>query len=307
MTLACSSRETQNREEPGPSVQKKEITLPDIPAILTAPLDRANYLIEHYWDHFDFRDTLYTHLPGITEQAFADYIYTLPHANKNKAVTEIKNLLKKAEAEKTGSMYRYFLTLFDKYVRDPNSPLRNEEFYIPVAEYIISDNRSDEAEKERAKFRMEIMLKNRVGEPASDFAYTLASGKTGTLYQIQADYILLLFYNPDCHACAEVIETIKTSTDIQLAKERKKLKILAFYPDKDLEIWKKHLADIPSDWTNGYDREQVVENTRLYDLKAIPSLYLLDRDKQVILKDADIRTVEEKLPSLLQGTNLTPR
>lgn len=298
--LVCGGQPARPAEAQRPADQDKEFRLPDIPATLTTPLDRANYLVEHYWDHFDFRDTLYTHLPAVTEQAFADYISVLPHARQEKVVTEIKSFLKKAEAEHTGCMYRYFLALFGKYLRDADSPFRNEEYYIPVAEYIISDNRSDEAEKERAKYRLEMMLKNRIGEPASDFTYTLASGETGTLYQIEAGYILLLFYNPDCHACAEMIEAIKASADIQRAKGRKELKVLAFFPDKDLAIWERHRNDIPADWINGYDHGLVVGNTRLYDLKAIPSLYLLDRDKKVILKDTDLRIVEEKLQGLLQ-------
>lgn len=46
----------------------------------------------------------------------------------------------------------------------------------------------------------------------------------------------------------------------------------------------KALPDMPEGWTVGTDRE-AVKTGALYDLKAMPSLYLLDGQKRVLLKD----------------------
>jgi len=40
----------------------------------------------------------------------------------------------------------------------------------------------------------------------------------------------------------------------------------------------------------------------LYDLRAIPNLYLLDKEKRVIMKDAMPHLLEERLLSFLQNT-----
>lgn len=52
----------------------------------------------------------------------------------------------------------------------------------------------DEVNKIRPAHLLELALKNRVGEPAIDFTYTLADGKTGTLYNVKADlsFVILL-------------------------------------------------------------------------------------------------------------------
>jgi hypothetical protein len=42
----------------------------------------------------------------------------------------------------------------------------------------------------------------------------------------------------------------------------------------------------PEEWYNGFDPDCVIRNTGLYNVRAIPSLYLLDAEKKVILKDA---------------------
>lgn len=39
----------------------------------------------------------------------------------------------------------------------------------------------------------------------------------------------------------------------------------------------------------------MIDQKNLYDLKAIPTLYLLDKDKTVLLKDATAEEIEEYL------------
>ena len=41
----------------------------------------------------------------------------------------------------------------------------------------------------------------------------------------------------------------------------------------------------PKEWYNGYDPDYVIRTDVLYNVRAIPSLYLLDKDKNVIMKD----------------------
>ncbi|WP_255491348.1 DUF5106 domain-containing protein [Dysgonomonas sp. ZJ279] len=291
----CSSGHTKEGEASSEGEKKREFVMISIPANITTPKDRGDFLVAHYWDNFDFSDTVYTNLPQITEQAFVNYIEVLPLTERNIAATSIQKLLGEAEKEETGRMYSYFKELSEKYLYDPNSPLRNEELYIPVAEYIVTDSKTNDSDKERIKFDLDMMYKNRIGEKATDISYTLQSGKKGTLYNIEGNYTIVLFYNPDCHACAEIISYIKASPTLNNKLEDKSLAILALYPDKDLEIWEKHLNDIPSNWVNSYDKEQIVMNKKQYDLKAIPTLYLLDKDKKIILKDANIQEIEKYL------------
>ena len=64
------------------------------------------------------------------------------------------------------------------------------------------------------------------------------------------------------------------------------LKILAIYPDEQLDEWYKHLAEMPAKWINGYDKGSLIERENLYSLRAIPALYLLDKNKCVLVKDS---------------------
>jgi hypothetical protein len=293
-----ASRQTEATDTPE---KVHTFTLPSIPVSIAASSDRADYLVTHYWDHFDFTDTAYLHLPDVTEQAFVDYLDVLPYVS-SPAVTEqsVRQLLAKAEQEESGRMYGYFLELLAKYLYEPNSPFRDDERYIPVVHYVIADTRSDEAEKIRMRTALEGLMKNRPGSVAADFAYVLPGGRQGRLHGVKADCTLLMFYNPDCHACAEIIASIRQSSVIGRLHGNGTLAILLFYPDEDLEIWQAHRADIPPNWINGYDRQTRVKDSGIYDLRAIPTLYLLGRDKTVLLKDVNFDRIEHFLKEKFQ-------
>lgn len=56
----------------------------------------------------------------------------------------------------------------------------------------------------------------------------------------------------------------------------------------------RYREQIPASWINAYDDGCVLREKGLYDLSAIPSLYLLDAQKRVLVKDAtDVALVEE--------------
>jgi len=54
------------------------------------------------------------------------------------------------------------------------------------------------------------------------------------------------------------------------------------YIDRDFKVWFSHLK-VPQKWIHG--RDEYLYKNAVYDLKAVPSIYLLDKTKKVILKD----------------------
>lgn len=294
LCTACGNSKANGASQDGvPADTITAFTLPPIPPMLNTPELRADFLVRHYWDNVNLADTNYVHHPDITEQAWVDYIDVLKIVPAKTADAAIKDLFVKAETAKTS--YLYLADLADKYLYDPNSPMRNEELYISVLDVLIASPTLDETEKIRPQGRRELAQKNRVGTKAIDFAYTLASGKNGTLHNITAPYTLLFINNPGCHACAETIDALKNAPAISQGISQKKIQILSLYPDEELDEWRKHLSDFPAEWIYGYDAKQTISEKNLYDLKAIPTLYLLDQNKMVLLKDVTAAEIDQYL------------
>lgn len=286
------SEDSLKREQ---AIVPDTFVLPHIPDEMTNSDACAEYLVMHYWDRFDFSDEKLTLRPEITEQAFVEYINIFFYVPFDKVKESLNYTLKNAEANKT--MYTYFCTLFDKYFYDANSPFRNEEFYIPVLQELVNSEILSETDKSRYRFQFEMVMKNRMGETANDFAYTLASGKSKRMHSIKSEYLVLMFSNPECATCASVTNVLTKSVTLNKAFSMNSpthtmITVLTVYPDADIDKWKSCLPQMPANWIHSYDKETTITKQKLYDIKAIPTLYLLDKDKKVILKDTSIEAIE---------------
>ena len=279
-----------------PSDFEATFPLPDIPVMLTDPQEETNYLAKHYWDLFPFDDTSLIVQPEITEQGLVDYIQLLNSIPNAHAENSLQIMLNKAKVEPT--MYSHFASLFEKYLYDPNSPFRNDELYIPVVENLLQSGLLSETKQEIYNFQHEMILKNRRGTTATDFVYTLANGDKGNMHDLQSNYLIVFITNPDCPTCAQVTQAMSESTvlrDIFSLNNSytKMLTVLNLYPDSNIEEWRKALPNMPQkNWVNAYDEGTIMTSKRLYDIKAIPTLYLLDKNKQIILKDTSLEEIE---------------
>jgi len=276
---ACTGRQQQ---------QQQPAADPDIsqsaPRRMTVK-EQIDHLRWHYWDDFDFSDTLFLKRADTLQMlnAYAKYIENLLVIDPMDTAP-LDSLMRKASVSRP--MLDYFAWLGSKVVHgDPDSPFRNDEFYIAILQSVLASPYYDKYERIGPEYELKLTSQNRIGHRANDFRYTLASGETGTLYGLEAEYVLLFINNPGCPGCRQIRETILASPMLTEMIERGRLKVLALYPDEDLTEWKKYRAEIPQTWINAYDAGCKIRKNDVYDLSSIPSLYLLDRDKRVLVKN----------------------
>ncbi len=291
---ASDSADTAEAAGPG-----KTYVLPKVPGMISDPEEQARYLAQHFWDSFDFADTTNIGNADYTEQAFTNYVQVLLNIPHEVGDESIRAMFRKAAADK--DMFQHFAELSEKYLFEPNSPFRDDEYYITVLESVLANPSLDQWERIRPGEQLRMALKNRAGTPAADFRYTLESGATGTLYGLKAPYTLVFINNPGCTACKETMQQVQASPMLTQLIGDGTVKVLAIYPDEDLAEWHKYAPHMPQGWINSYDKQLKMKKDELYDLKAIPTLYLLDTDKTVMLKDVmSIPLIEETIYNDLQ-------
>lgn len=265
------------------------------PAMLT-PEQQAGYLNEHFWDTFDFADTLFLAEADTMQMMTSFALYVQQFVPDSLAAESMSRLFEKAAVSKP--MLEYFAMLAENVLHDPNSQFRNDELYIPVLETVLASDLLDKYERMPYEYDLEIARQNRIGRKANDFRYTLASDRSARMYDIRADYLLLFISNPGCPMCRDVRERIKASKVLTDLVGQGRMKVLVIYPDADLKSWREHLPEYPESWINAYDYGREITKQRLYDLRAIPSLYLLDADKRVLAKDCvDVAYIEDIVSS----------
>ena len=279
------------------SKEAQVFVLPAIPMTLTDPDKRLEYLVFHFWDNLNWTDTVRGRQSGEAERFFADYLNLLSRTSPQIVNASVNRTLERILPKQ--AVFDWFTEMFDKYLYDPNSPLRDEELYAQVLSRIIANEKIDEIYKIRPLFQLEQINKNRLGAEAADFFYILSDGSRGRLHEITAEYTLLFFYNPDCPDCKRTQYILQHSEKLAGLLAAGRMRVLALYPDKDMALWNACQATFPAEWLNARDASAKSEiKNELYAIRAIPSLYLLDKKKRVILKDA---TAEQLIAALEQG------
>ena len=265
--------ETKERSYTDSSVvqQRVQFPFPEIPATLTEPEARKAWLLIHYWEQFDFADTTLVNNRDVTEQGCSGFVGQ-EHARQVLTQTA------------------------DSYLFNSNSPFYNEGLYGMYLEALLGKLPQTDAMRSAYRFKLELVKRNNVGDKATDFTYYQPDGTRRTLAttSVKNDRLLLMFYDPECESCHEVLLQMAADTALAEAVRTGKLSVLAVYTEGNDEAWRKALPDMPEGWTVGTDRE-AVKTGALYDLKAMPSLYLLDGSKTVLLKDAAYEKIRTTL------------
>ena len=264
--------------------------------MLTQPEERKAYLLEHYWDRFSFADTALVNNREVTEQGFVNQISLLADgATPEKVIREsLKNWCSQFMPE--AQARQVMMQLADDYLYNPNSPFYNEGLYGVYLETMLEVLPEEDARRSSFDFKLRLLRRNKVGDKATDFTYYLPDGQKKSLAATSArgNRLLLVFYDPECESCHEVLREMTADASLAEAVKAGRVTVLAIYTEGNQEAWRKGLADMPEGWIIGTDRQKVKEEA-LYDLKAMPSLYLLDGQKRVLLKDAPLGQIREVL------------
>ena len=290
IVIGCTNRSKEQDKRTFPFVT--------IPTVYASQEAQTEFLVKHYWDQFDFNDTVWVgSAEQITERALTEYLSVLPYASYPVICEGIKILLDRADTNQ--AMYAFFSSRMEFYFSATNSSFRSDEFYIPVLEHMVSSNSLDNPRKERPNALLPLLNKNRPGTQAADIHYTMVSGAKNSLFNLKSEYILVVFYNFDCEDCNVLKKSIDESDVVNEMLKQRKLTILAIYPGANLDGWKRSSTQVPASWINGYDHDEEIGREGTYELRSIPTLFLLDRNYTVILKEPPFSYVEYYLNNIL--------
>ena len=306
LLCACGPR-GGNAVSKGPAT--RDFPGPEIPSMYTAPSDRAAWAAGHFWDRFTDTSRVYPcdslTVNGVPTEAvesqmgyFASLLKQVPLEEGGRAVTHFYDRIDAFDRKYPQSnVFEELCRLTKYYLYDPNSPVRNEDLYLPFVERLGASDLIDNGYRMGYEWEARMCRLNRVGTPAADFAFTDTRGRVRSLYGIKEEYTLLIFGNPGCKACRELTEAMREIPEVVELVSSGRLKVVDVYIDQEIDDWKAHMADYPADWINGYDHRYVIRTDLLYNVRGIPSIYLLDASKTVLMKDA----VEEEVLTALSN------
>lgn len=280
-----------------PVTTTRDFPLVEVPVMISGPEERLEWLAAHMWDKFTDTGKLYACdsltvngvlLQDVEKQMgiFATLLQELPLVTGQGVVGAWYNKLEAfQQAFPESNMLPKMTELTSRYLYDPNSPVRSEDLYLPFVRKLAESPLTDPDSRTRYAWDAHNCALNQTGTVAADFPFIDTAGKRRTLHSIKAKKLLLIFGNPDCQACKEIVETLESVPQLDALITSGYLKVVDIYIDEDIDLWISKVDTYPKKWINGYDPNYDIRGDLLYNIRAVPSVYLLDGDKRVLLKD----------------------
>lgn len=279
------------------AAEANALPLPEVPDSIFDPVDRADYIVLHYWDQLSPAD------PRCNDREFMDasfakyadsFIYASDYGASYAVTTLIQQLSKYPE------QLSLMTDLARKHFFTKGSATYSEGAFALWVREALDAGFLSQSDKSRYKFLLNAAEKNAVGTKAADFRYTDRRGNSGSLYSLaSAPYTLLMFYDPDCEDCQEVIATLRGNSDLRKAVRGGQVRILLVDVAGDQEEFARFAANLPAEWTVALDTDGI-EDRDIYIFDSTPAIYLLDGKKTVLLKDATVQDLVDYAQAHIQ-------
>ena len=285
--------------------------IPKVPVVNGKPDSLYPYYFvkNHYWDDVNFFDDRLLRTPFFEKklEQFFKY-YVSPEADS--VYKEIKRMLLYAKAG--NEIYPYLLIKFtNKYVNPEY--MGQDKVFIKLYEDFYATGDTTLLNPQGRKMVIEkyfTLLANQLGEQAAPLTRLIdTAGITKPLYDVDAKFTLMIFWDPHCGHCKEEVPRYDS---IYRAKWKALgVKVYAVYVyDDNVPDWKKFINEKHlQDWIHVYQtkasKEEEVRNNipgfrQLYDASVTPTIFLLDDKKRIIAKKLTIEQFDGVIASRLK-------
>lgn len=255
-----------------------------------------NYLRDHYFDDVEFSDDRLLRTPILYNrlvQYFDNILIQMPDS----LIPQVDKIIEASRANE--DVYQYVvITLLNHFQRSTVMGL--DEVYVHIAEkYYLTGQTpwSDSTFLVELKKRVDKIKPNLIGRKAPDLKMETITGEWVDLYEVDAKYTILYFWEPNCGHCKKVTPVLYK--DIYQKYRDKGLEVFSVYIYDNHDEWEKYIDEHHYDWINAWDPKQLTYFRFYYDVYSTPTIYVLDKDKKIIAKRLDIETLEKFIGRLL--------
>ncbi len=266
-------------------------------------LNNYDYYKKHYWDGITFTDDRILRTPFFLpklERFFNEVVSPAPDS----IIKESDYLLLRART--TPEMYKFLLNwLTDEYINPKY--MGQDAVFVHLFEKYHSKGVSswlNEKQITAISNRAYMLMSNLIGEQAADLEMVDSSGKSTPLYSINAEYIIICFWDPTCGHCREEVPRLDSLYHAKWQKEG--VKIYGVLTEtKEQDKWREFINKYNLEsWINVYQTDKQKKESedakrpsykQLYDVTQTPTLYLLDKDKHIIAKKLTWQQMDDLL------------
>ncbi len=278
--------------------------LPVEPPVITIPEGTQNpdsvkwirtylYNKDHFFDNTDLTDERLLRTPILQARlnAFFTNIVIQSPDSINKEIDRLINKVKD-----NYKIYQFVAVFLFNHFRE-SGIMGHDAVVVKLADDIYLAGKADWVStefKDDLRKQVELIRPNLIGRKAHNLVMDSYKGIFVSLDDIEKDFTILYFWEPDCGHCKEATPILKAYYE----KARNEgIEVFAVCTTADREKWEKYIEDNQITWINGWDPERKTNFGYYYNVQSTPLVYILDRNKTIIAKKIGV----EDIPSFIEN------
>lgn len=262
---------------------------PTAPQELPTLEEKSDYLVEHFWDQMDFKSKSTVDQNALND-AFRVFSVPLRWSAKDKAVAATDKLIQ--SISKNPVLLLQFTKAAEENIYGPRAEVWVDEVYLKFLTALVKNKKVPAARKKKYEDQLKVLSNTTIGSKAPEFSFENVNGDKANYFPM-ATSTIIIFGNPkdtDWRITRLRMESNAALTD---AVAKGKVNILFIVPDK-MDGWKNEVVNYSSKWTVGCGEDL----KKIYDLRTMPSVYLISNEGNILLKNTPLETAISKVLEL---------
>jgi thiol-disulfide isomerase/thioredoxin len=246
-----------------------------------------NYNKDHFFDNIDLNDERLIRTPLLysrLDSFFTNVLIQSPDTiNK-----EIDKLIKKCSSNY--KMFQFVSVYLFNHFRE-SEIMGHDAVMVKIADDIYLSGKADWVTREfkdDLRKQIDLIRPNLIGKKAENMVMDSYKGIFVSLYDVEKDFTVLYFWEPNCGHCQEATPKLKAYYD---KPKDYSLEVFAVCTTADKEKWTKYIEDNKLTWINGWDPKRISHFDFYYNVQSTPTIYVLDKNKKIIAKKLAVEEI----------------
>ena len=259
---------------------------PQVPEFTGDDIDVQRYLYykKHYFDNIDLQDEGLIRA-GVLFQKVEYYVKNLTPQMPDSINQTLDYILAKTDG--TNNFKFFLINYLNEYAA--SKIVGMDAVYVHLVENYYAKGKADWASEESLKKMVDnakTLKPILIGKTAPDIRFKTKENQQISIHELDADYTVLFFWDPDCSHCKKSMPDMISFHDKFQPKGVEVLGICTKVGENDemKKCWDTVEEKEMGRWINVADQYLQSGYKKTYDITSTPRIFILDKDKKIVMK-----------------------